>query len=204
MDLENHAAGVRPVRRAWALALLLAAGCSHLPPLIRRSGDALDPREHVRLGESYEAQGLRAEAAAQYEAAARRDPSFVEAWVALGNLAFADGRLDAAEKAFRRAVKAAPLNPAALNNLAMTIMARGGRLDAAEAFARRALAEPGALRPYALETLANIRLRQKRYDEARDLVDQAEEATPAGDEHVLAQLRKTREAVRAAEAGASR
>lgn len=201
MDLENTAAFLKSGKRAWALALLLAAGCSHLPPLTRRASDALDPREHVRLGESYEAQGMRPEAAAQYEAAVRRDPSFVEGWVALGNLAFADGRFAAAEKAFRRAVKAAPLNPAALNNLAMTIMAREGGLDEAEALVRRALAQPGELRPYALETLANIRLRQKRYEEARDLVDQAEEAAPADNALVLGQLRATRAAVLAAEAG---
>lgn len=201
MDLENTAAFLKSGKRAWALALLLAAGCSHLPPLTRRASDALDPREHVRLGESYEAQGMRPEAAAQYEAAVRRDPSFVEGWVALGNLAFADGRFAAAEKAFRRAVKAAPLNPAALNNLAMTIMAREGGLDEAEALVRRALAQPGELRPYALETLANIRLRQKRYEEARDLVYQAEEAAPADNALVLGQLRATRAAVLAAEAG---
>ncbi len=198
MGLKNNAAFLSSGKRAWALALVLAAGCSHLPPLTRRASDALDPREHVRLGESYEAQGLRAEAAAQYEAAVRREPSFVEGWVALGNLAFADGRLEAAETAFRRAVKAAPLNPAALNNLAMTILARGGRLEEAEALTQRALAQPGELRPYALETLANVRLRQKRYQEALDLVEQAEEATPSDNAPVLAQLRTTRDAVRAA------
>jgi len=204
MDLENPAAFLKSGKRAWALALLLAAGCSHLPPLTRRSSDALDPREHVRLGESYEAQGMRPEAAAQYEASVRRDPSFVEGWVALGNLAYADGRFEEAEKSYRRAVKAAPLNPGALNNLAMTILARGKGLDEAEALAQRALAQPGDLRMYALETLANIRLRQKRYEEALDLLDQAEEATPVDNAPVLAQLNTTRDAVRAAEAGASR
>lgn len=198
MDFEHTAAVVRRGARAWVVTALLAAGCAHLPPLTR-SSDALDPQEHVRLGESYEAQGLRVEAAGQYEAAVRRDPSSVEGWVALGNLAFNDGKLESAERSFRRAVKAAPLNPAALNNLAMTILARGGRLDEAEGLARRALAQPGGLRPYALETLANVRLRQKRYQEALDLIDQAEEATPLENAPVLAQLKTTREAVRAAE-----
>ncbi|MCR4295070.1 MAG: hypothetical protein NUW21_06015, partial [Elusimicrobia bacterium] len=75
---------------ALALAALLAAGCSHLPPVVR-SRDALDPQEHVRLGTSYEAQGLRSDAVAQSEAAVRLDPGFAEGWLALGNVAFADG-----------------------------------------------------------------------------------------------------------------
>lgn len=146
------------VRSAFALALLLAAGCSHLPPLTR-SRDALDPEEHVRLGASYESQGLRAEAAAQYEAAVKRDPALVEGWVALGNLAFVDGRFEPAEASFRRAVAVAPRNAAACNNLAMAILSRGGDLAEAEAFARTALEEPGTLTPYIVDTLAQIKAR---------------------------------------------
>ena len=86
---------------ALALAGLLAA-CAHLPPLIA-SRDALAPEEHVRLGTSYEAQGLRAEALAQYQAAVRRDPACAEGWLALGNIAFTDGRLGEAETSFRKA-----------------------------------------------------------------------------------------------------
>lgn len=182
---------------ALALACLLAAGCVHLPPMFR-SRDALDPQEHVRLGSSYEAQGLRAEAVAQYEAAVRRDPACAEGWVALGNVAFTDGRLEAAESAFRTALKAAPHHPGACNNLAMTIMARGGSLAEAEALARDALGQPGALRPYILDTLANIRFRQRRYAEALDLVDQAEAATPADGALVRAQLKATRDGIQAA------
>lgn len=184
---------------ALVLACLLAAGCGHLPPLIR-SGDALDPQEHVSLGASYEAQGLRAEAVAQYEAAVRRDPACAEGWVALGNIDFQEGRFAAAEASFRKAVAAAPRHPGACNNLAMAIMARGGDLSEAEAMARRALEQPGALRPYILDTLANIQVRQRRYAEALDLVGQAEAATPADGRLVREQLKATRDAIQAAAA----
>lgn len=195
MDARHPAA---VVKRSFALALLLAAGCSHLPPLTR-SRDALDPQEHVRLGASYESQGLRTEAAAQYEAAVKRDPACAEGWVALGNMAFVDGRLEDAEKSFRRAVGAAPKNAAACNNLAMAILARDGDLAEAEAFARTALEQPGSLRPYILDTLANINMKQRRYAEALDLVGQAVAAAPPDAELVRAQLKATRDAILAAQ-----
>lgn len=194
MDARHIAAVVRP---AFALALLLAAGCAHLPPLTR-SRDALDPQEHVRLGASYEAQGLRAEAAAQYEAAVKRDPACAEGWVALGNMAFVDGRLEDAESSFRRAVGAAPRNAAACNNLAMAILARDGSLVEAEALARTALEQPGTLRPYILDTLATIQMKQRRYAEALELVGQAQAAVPEENALVRAQLKKTRDAIMAA------
>lgn len=197
MDITDPARAI--VKRrfgpgALALAALLAAGCAHRPPP-PRSSDALDSQEHVRLGSSYEAQGLRAEAIDQYEAAVRRDPAYTEGWLALGNVAYTDGRLEEAEKSFRIALKASPDHPGAANNLAMTILARGGSLVEAEALAREALGRPGTLRPYILDTLANIQLRQRRYAEALDLVDQAEAATPLEDRLVRDQLKATRDGI---------
>ena len=196
MGTINPAGPVMNIRLApalLALAGLLAAGCAH-----RRSRDALDSQEHVRLGSTYEAQGLRAEAVAQYEAAVRRDPDCVEGWVALGNVAFTEGRLEAAESSFRTALKAAPHHPGACNNLAMTILSRGGNLKEAEALARDALGQPGPLRPYILDTLANIQLRQRLYAEALDLVAQAEAGTPTDGALVRAQLKATRDSIQAA------
>lgn len=196
MDTRHHAA---VVKRSFALALVLAAGCSHLPPLTR-SRDVLDSQEHVRLGSSYEAQGMRAEAAAQYDAAVKRDPKFAEGWVALGNMAFIDGRLADAESSFRRAVGAAPKNAAACNNLAMAILARDGDLAEAEVFARTALEQPGNLKPYILDTLANIHLKRRRFADALDLIGQADAAAPPEAVLVRAQLKATRDAILAAEA----
>lgn len=200
MDIIDPAAELlsrRPLRSALALACLLAAGCGHLPSLIRHR-DALDPQEHVRLGGTYEAQGLKKEAVAQYEAAVKRDPKCAEGWIALGNIGFQDGRFEEAEKYYRKAVTAVPRHPGACNNLAMTILARNGDLAEAEALARDALSQPGSLRPYILDTLANIELRQRRYAEALDLIGQAEAATPAEERLVLEQLKATRDSIQAA------
>jgi tetratricopeptide (TPR) repeat protein len=179
---------------ALALAAALAAGCAHVPPFLRPR-DALATQEHVRLGTSYEAQGLHAEAVAQYEAAVRVDPKCAEGWVALGNVAFTEGRLDAAETDFRKAVAVSPHHPGACNNLAMTILARNGDLSEAERLAQDALGQPGPLRPYILDTLANIQLRQARYAEALDFVGQAEAATPTDDRLVREQLKATRDGI---------
>lgn len=203
MDPLDASSGVSGRLAPLALAALLAAGCVHLPPVFR-SRDALDPQEHVRLGTSYEAQGLRSDAVAQYEAAVRRDPGCVEGWLALGNIDFTDGRFWEAEKSFRTGLKAAPRHPAALNNVAMAILARGGDLDAAAESARQALAQPGALRHYILDTLARIELRRRRYADALDLAGEALAAAPAEDLLVLEQLAATRDGIMSAAGEAAR
>ncbi len=129
-------------------------------------------------------------------------PHDADTWLAQGNADFQGGRYDAAEACYRNALAVSPRHPGACNNLAMTIIARGGDLSEALALARGALereaAGPGSLRPYILDTLANIQLRQSRYAEALDLVGQAEEATPAGDRAVLEQLKATRDLIQSA------
>ena len=201
MDFVDPAS--QGVRRRFAPAALALAGllaaCAHLPPLLR-SGDALAPEEHVRLGTSYEAQGLRAEALAQYQAAVRRDPACAEGWLALGNIAFTDGRLKEAEASFRKALKASPHHPGASNNLAMVALARGGSMPEAEALAQDALRQGGSLRPYVLDTLANIYLRERRYADAAAVIDQAEAAAPPDSPLVRAQLLATRDSIKAAAA----
>lgn len=190
------AAHPSPARLGGALALAaLLAGCVRLPPMLARS-DALSAREHFRLGAAYEAQGQRADAALQYQTAVRRDSSLADAWVALGNLAFMDGRLKEAESAFRKALKASPRHQAANNNLAMALLARGGSMSQAEARALEALAQPGPLRPYVLDTLARIYVRQGRRADAEAAIEQAEAAAPQGEPLVRVQLSATRELIR--------
>lgn len=191
-DTARGAVAGGPARLGLLLALAAAlAGCAG-PALLGRGRDPLSSEEHARLGAAYEAQGLRAEAKKEYRAAARRDSGCAECWLALGNSEFNDGRLKEAEAAFRKARKAAPLHSGAANNLAMTLLEGGGRLAEAEKLARGALPNAGELRPYILDTLANILLRTGRPQEAAALLDQAQAETPAHDSAVLARLNETR------------
>jgi tetratricopeptide (TPR) repeat protein len=184
-----------------ALACLLAA-CAHAPRL-GEAADALSPAEHLRLGASYEAQGMRSDAAGQYEAAVRASPSCAECWLALGNLSFTEERLTEAEASYRKALEASPHHPGAANNLAMVTLARNGSLPEAEALALSALPNAGVLRPYVLDTLANIYLRQGRYADASAAIGQAEEAAPAYEPGMRAQLIETRKLINAAAAAGS-
>jgi len=169
--------------RGWArLALLLIVlsgleACSGFPRLVVLR-DPLTPEEHVTLGSSYEAQGLRDLAAQEYHAALRRQTEYVPALVGLGNLSFAGGALQEAADYYRQALDAEPTHPGAGNNLAMVYLARGDQLDEAERLARQALEQGGALRPYVLETLARIYMRQGRDREAEAALDEAEALAP--------------------------
>lgn len=188
--------------RALALALAgLLAGCAGVQRLAGYR-DALSPEEHVRLGTAYEAQGLRQEALKQYKAAVRGDKGCAECWLALGNCEFTDGRFREAGAAFRKALKADPQHSGAANNLAMTLLA-GGSLAEAEALARQALRNAGALRPYVLDTLANVLLRQGRYAAAAAAIDEAEAETPADNVPVRSQLLETRKAIASARQAAA-
>lgn len=188
MDLVDLA------RRALIAPAVLAgllAGCGHLPVLIAPR-DPLSAEEHAGLGAAYEAQGLRREAVEQYQAALKKDPAYVPAWMAFGNASFEAGELKKAERSFRRVLKLSPRHPGAANNLAMAYLARNKRLDEAERLAQEALAQDGPLKPYILDTLAHIYLRQKRYPEAADALDRAQAAARPENEAVGKRLRQTR------------
>lgn len=184
-------------KRFAVLALAgLLAGCAHISG-VAGYRDALAPEEHLRLGGSYEAQGLREEALAQYRLAVKRDPGLAEGWLALGNMEFADGRLKEAGADFRKALKASPHHAGASNNLAMVALAGNGSLIEAEALTQDALLTAGTLRPYVLDTLANIYLKEKRYSEAAVVIAEAEMLTPPENSAVLARLRETRKSIEA-------
>ena len=196
-DTARGAVANAPARLGPLLALAaLLAGCAG-PARLVRGGDPLSPEEHARLGAAYESRGLHADALKQYKAAVRRDPGCAECWLALGNGEYSAGRLKEAQAAFRKALKASPGHPGAANNLAMTLLA-GGRLAEAEALARGALVNAGELRPYVLDTLANIALKAGRHAEASALLDQAEAETPAKSGDVRARLLETRAGIAAA------
>jgi tetratricopeptide (TPR) repeat protein len=167
-------------KEAVLLVLLLGAlqACSGFPRIVVLH-DPLTPQEHVTLGESYQAQSNTELAVREFQAALRQQSDYVPALIALGNLSFEAGALQEAEDSYRRALDAVPHQPAASNNLAMVYLLRGDRLDEAERLAKDALAQGGALRPYVLDTLAKIYMRQERYQEARTALEEAVTAAPS-------------------------
>ena len=180
-------------RRAWLLLLAFPAlaACSAFPQLIAHR-DALTPQEHVQLGASYEAQGLQDDAGRQYEAALHQKKKYIPALIARGNLAFAGGDLQKAEADYRQVLRKAPGHPGANNNMAMILLARGKDLDQAERYVRIALKEDTPLRPYILETLASIYIREDRFPEALEALNEADSAASPDDVPLREQLAKTR------------
>ena len=162
----------RAGRLIVVLLLLGASACAWPRPLIPK--DPLTVEEHVTLGQIYASQGQRDLAKREYQAALTRQSNNVPALVALGNLAFEGGSLQEAEQQYQRALSVSPDHPGAANNLAMVYLSRGERLEEVERLAHQALERSGPLRPYVLETLATLYVRQGRYEEAQAAVDEAE------------------------------
>jgi len=177
----------------WACPLILSVlqACSAFPQLVRHA-DPLTPDEHLRLGASYEDQGLRENAVQQYASALHLQKNNVPALIALGNLAFKNGDLHEAEARYRQALHWDSSHAGANNNLAMIYLSRGKDLNTAEKFALTALTQGGPLKPYALETLAGIYIQQGRYAEARTSLDEADAAAPFDHKALREQLAKTR------------
>jgi tetratricopeptide (TPR) repeat protein len=146
----------------------------------------------MQLGASYEAQGLFESAAREYESALRRKQEYIPARMALGNLAFAAGDLKKSAARYREVLRLDADHAGANNNLAMVCLARGKDMDKAERYLRTALKQQGPLRPYVLETLAVLRLRQGRFSEAEEALDEADGLAPPDNSDLLARLIETR------------
>lgn len=165
---------------AWALAAAAALGSAGLSgcagAATARVDDPLSADEHMRLGSSYEDQNLRSAAAKEYASALRKQKDYLPALMALGNVAFQDGDLIEAEIYYRKVIKLVPDHAGANNNLAMVFLVRGSRLDTAEDLAKTALKNAGPFKPYVLDTLANVYMREGRYPDAKKILDEAEAA----------------------------
>jgi predicted Zn-dependent protease len=79
------------------------------------------------------------------------------------------------------------------NNLAMVYLTQQEKLDEAEQLANLALAQGGPLRPYVLDTMAHIYLRQGRYREAQTALKKAEALAPPYDRELHQQLTQLQE-----------
>ena len=97
---------------------------------------AADEVTVLRAATGLEQAGRMREAAVAYAAITKRWPDSLEAWIGLGNAAYAAGDLDAAENAFRTATERHPDAGAAWNNLAHVLGERGRRTEAIAAAQR--------------------------------------------------------------------
>jgi len=130
----------------------LAGGCSRIVVL----HDPLSAAEHNDLGVAYESARQPDLAAREFRKALRRDPSFSRARINLGNVLARLGRWSDAERCYRRALRDAPDDPDALNNLAFVLLKQRKELDEAHALAVRAVRIGGARDSIYCETLAEI------------------------------------------------
>jgi len=149
------------VRRSIAAAALGAAllcGCSHIVVL----NDPLSAAEHNDLGYYYETGGHTDLAQREYRKALKLDPHLARARVNLGNLEAGAGRWGAAEDHYRRALRDAPADADALNNLAVALMRQGRSLVEAESLATRAIRAGGARDSIYQATLAEVRAARQR------------------------------------------
>ena len=178
----------------WGLVILTGffSGCSHLP-IAASPNDVLSPAEHVTLGESYLKQNDKRLAKRQFEAALQADRSYVPALVALGNLSFEEKDYKRARRYFERAQKISPKDPAVVNNVAMVYLAEGKNLKGIDVMVEDALDGAGPTTPYLWDTLANIAIRQKRWDDAKNAIEKAAETAPAQDPAFQTQLQETRQ-----------
>jgi hypothetical protein len=94
-------------------------------------------------------------AAVAYEAALKRWPESLGAWIGLGNSRYAQHDLSDAERAFRKASELHPDSGSALNNLALVLAAEGRKEDALLA-ARQAVAKGGPLAATFQDTLDTL------------------------------------------------
>ena len=136
--------------KRWAM---LALPPGRLPASARESSVAV-------AAAALEKSGRTAEARLAYGALLQRWPSNLVGLMGQGNTAYALGNPAEAEAAFRQATTAHPLEAAAFNNLAQTLVDQGKLLPALEA-ARKAVSLGGASLPAAQATLDEILKKQR-------------------------------------------
>ncbi len=138
--------------------------------------DAPDPKDKVQVLERYRAaialvhQGQFEGALSTFRAIVTENPLMADVWSEIGGLELRLGRTEAAVGAYRRLVEVAPHDPAALINVADTLLLLG-RLDDAQAqaalAAETAPAYDARWRAKAHQTLAMIALARHDDPQAR-------------------------------------
>ena len=185
---------------ALLLSLLLAiSACARVPKIIVLE-DPLSADEHVTLGVAYERKGELDLAGREYEAALRKDRSFFQARVNLGNVRLAQKRYDEARQEYLAALELRPGDPEATNNLAWAAIHSGKDREDALRRMESVLAGPKHRSPPFLDTLGVLLGAFSRPVEAERAFAEAERMCGAGDpactDAVAEEIREHREALR--------
>lgn len=137
----------------------------------------LSADEHNDLGVFLETAGQLASAAGHYRLAGELAPTNSYFHLNLGNVLLKQHLIREAAAAYAQAVKVAPDNADALNNLANAYVELGANLDEAEQLCRRAVELRLSHRAYYLDTLGSVLLKQGKTGEAVTAFEQALAAT---------------------------
>jgi Tfp pilus assembly protein PilF len=172
----------RVVPYAVLLFALLFPGCS-LPQIIVLH-DPLSAEEHIKLGGIYDSQGKTGLAREQYRFAVRQDPKNGRAWSLLGDIAYREKDYRDAENAYGKARDLDPANGDLLNNLAWVSVQQNKRLGKAQELVQAALERTPAHRPYYLDTLGVILLKEGNIPDAIAALKESTETIP-GDQPVF-------------------
>ncbi|MHB8844858.1 MAG: tetratricopeptide repeat protein [Nitrospirota bacterium] len=182
------------------------SGCS-LPKIVVLH-DPLSADEHLKLGSIYASQGKTLLARDQFQAAAKLDPKNTRAWSQLGDAAYILKDYDVAERAYDSALDLDPKNGDLYNNLAWVFVQQETKFGAAHELVMKALGLNPANRPYYLDTLGCILLKEGNAADAVAALEESVRTIPQDQAGFLAEAylhlaeayRKTRNEDRAGEA----
>ena len=190
---------LRPIRvhprssaSTWLLFALLLLPVVTIPcacslPKIIVLHDPLSADEHLQLGSIYESQGKTELAREQYRTATVQDGKHARAWMLYGDLSFRMGDPAEAERAYDRALELDPQNGDLYNNLAWVAVQQGKDLQQAREHVRKALELKPGNRPYYLDTLGVILLKQGSAAEAVSALQESVATIPADQAGLLAE-----------------
>ncbi len=164
-------------------ALLFLSSCS-LPRIIILH-DPLTPEEHDNLGRIYESQGKPDLALEQYREALQENKKHLPTLLLLGDLSYQTGKYPDAESAYQKVIDLDAKNAGAMNNLAWVYIKTGKNLDKAKELAGAALQlEPGR-RPFYLDTLGVVLLKQGDAAGAVKVLQESVDTLPKDQQELL-------------------
>jgi len=167
------------------LLALMLTGCS-LPKIIVLH-DPLSADEHVKLGGIYDSQGKTGLARDQYRFAVKQAPKNVLAWSLLGDSAFRLKDYPEAEKAYEKALDLDRSNGDLLNNLAWVYIQQEKKLGKAQELVQAALEHAPDRRPYYLDTLGVLFLKDGKVPEAIAALKESSETIPRDQPEFIAE-----------------